>query len=103
MNAGRFAFGGIQDDVLNTIDSIVVFVARFRQRCDGRGVTKMSIRVLALIPILCIFVGVAFANRTYPIVLGMPFLFFYMVACIVFTSIVMAIVYALDPANRREE
>ncbi|MBF8378274.1 DUF3311 domain-containing protein [Alicyclobacillus mali] len=63
----------------------------------------MSIRALALIPVLCIFVGVVFANRTYPIVLGMPFLFFYMVVCIVFTSLVMAIVYACDPANRKEE
>ncbi|WP_328702045.1 DUF3311 domain-containing protein [Alicyclobacillus fructus] len=63
----------------------------------------MSVRALALIPILFIFVGVAFANRAYPIVLGMPFLFFYMVVCIVLTSVVMAVVYALDPANRREE
>ncbi|MDI9259311.1 DUF3311 domain-containing protein [Alicyclobacillus sendaiensis] len=63
----------------------------------------MSVRTLAWIPILCIFVGVVFANRTYPIVLGMPFLFFYMVACIILTSLVMAIVYALDPANRKGE
>nr|WP_076345402.1 MULTISPECIES: DUF3311 domain-containing protein [Alicyclobacillus] len=62
----------------------------------------MSIRWLALLPLLFIFVGVAFANRTYPIVLGMPFLFFYMVMCILVTSAVMAIVYALDPANREE-
>ncbi|WP_062306274.1 DUF3311 domain-containing protein [Alicyclobacillus sendaiensis] len=63
----------------------------------------MSIRALAWIPILCIFVGVVFANRTYPIVLGMPFLFFYIVACIILSSLVMAIVYALDPANRKGE
>ncbi|MCL6454278.1 MAG: DUF3311 domain-containing protein [Alicyclobacillus sp.] len=60
----------------------------------------MSIRWLVVLPLLGIFVGVLFANRVTPYVLGMPFLMFYIVLCIVLTSVCMAIVYRFDPSNR---
>ncbi|GMA51399.1 permease [Alicyclobacillus contaminans] len=63
----------------------------------------MSIRWLTMVPLLGIFVGVIFANRVTPIVLGMPFLFFYIVLWVVLTSVCLAIVYKLDPANREGE
>ncbi|GMA60207.1 DUF3311 domain-containing protein [Alicyclobacillus fastidiosus] len=63
----------------------------------------MAIRWLTLVPLLFIFVGVAFANHAMPIVLGMPFLFFYMVVCVILTSICMAIVYKFDPTNKGGE
>ncbi|RIV21961.1 DUF3311 domain-containing protein [Alicyclobacillaceae bacterium I2511] len=61
----------------------------------------MSIRWLALLPALGVFVGVIFANRVTPYVLGMPFLWFYVLLCVLVTSAVMAIIYALDPENKR--
>lgn len=60
----------------------------------------MAIRWLTLVPLAFIFIGVIFANRVKPLVLGMPFLIFYMVVAIVLTSVVMAIVYKYDPTNR---
>lgn len=60
----------------------------------------MGIRWLSLIPLMFIFIGVIFANRVTPIVLGMPFLFFYMAIAVVLTSVCMAIVYRFDPTNK---
>ncbi|GEO24648.1 permease [Alicyclobacillus acidoterrestris] len=60
----------------------------------------MSVRWLTIIPMIGIFIGVIFANHATPIVLGMPFLFFYMVVWIVLTSVCMAIVYKFDPTNK---
>jgi hypothetical protein len=36
-------------------------------------------------------------------VLGLPFILFWMVACVVLTSVVLAVIYKLDPANRSGE
>ena len=53
-------------------------------------------------PFLGILVGVTFANRVEPFVLGMPFILFWIVVWVVLTSIIMAIVYRLDPTNRED-
>ena len=47
--------------------------------------------------------GITFANRVEPFVLGMPFILFWAVASVVLTSLIMAVVYLLDPANREDE
>lgn len=51
------------------------------------------IHVLAALPFLGILVGVAFANRVEPFVLGMPFILFWIVAWVLLTSVIMAVVY----------
>ncbi len=56
---------------------------------------------LALLPALGIFLGVPWANRVRAYVLGLPFLLFWIVACVVLTSVVMSVVDALDRAERR--
>ena len=53
-------------------------------------------RWLAVLPAAAIFLGVPFANRIHTYVLGMPFLLAWIVGCVVFTSVSMAIVGALD-------
>ena len=58
------------------------------------------IHVLAALPFLGILVGVAFANRVEPFVFGMPFILFWIVEWVVPTSLIMAVVYRLDPSNR---
>jgi uncharacterized membrane protein len=57
-------------------------------------------RALAALPATAILVGVPFANHVRAYVLGMPFLLFWIVACVLLTSVVMAVVGALD--RRRE-
>lgn len=53
-------------------------------------------RWLAVIPALLILVGAPFANRVDRLVLGLPFLLLWIVCCVVFTSVVMAVIGALD-------
>lgn len=53
-------------------------------------------RWLALLPAVLILAGVPFANRVHARVLGLPFLLFWIVGCVVLTSGVMAVVGALD-------
>jgi len=62
-----------------------------------------SIRWLAVIPFLALVVGPFFVNRMDPVVLGLPFLLAWIVGWILLTSLIMAIIYAADPANRDAE
>jgi Protein of unknown function (DUF3311) len=62
-----------------------------------------SIRWLAVVPFLALIVGPFFVNRTTPLILGLPFLLAWIVAWILLTSLIMAVIYAADPANREGE
>ena len=59
--------------------------------------------VLGALPFLGILIGIIFANRVEPFVLGMPFILFWIVLWVVLTSAIMAIIYNLDPANKEDE
>jgi hypothetical protein len=65
-----------------------------------RGVAHMLLRVLAALPFIGMLVGVPFVNRVEPLVLGMPFVLAWIVMWVVLSSIIMAIIYNLDPTNR---
>jgi hypothetical protein len=56
--------------------------------------------LLAALPALAILVGVPYANGVRAYVLGLPFLLFWILACVIATSVVMAVIGALD---RRDE
>jgi hypothetical protein len=60
----------------------------------------MLLRALAALPFIGILLGVPFVNRVEPLLLGMPLVLAWIVMWVVLTSIIMAIVYRLDPANR---
>ncbi|MGF6572694.1 hypothetical protein ABH945_004815 [Paraburkholderia sp. GAS333] len=60
----------------------------------------MLLRVLAALPFIGILLGVPFVNRVEPLVLGMPFVLAWIVMWVVLSSIIMAIIYRLDPTNR---
>jgi hypothetical protein len=62
-----------------------------------------SIRWLAAVPFLALIVGPFFVNRATPLVLDLPFLLAWIVAWILLTSLIMAVIYAADPANREDE
>jgi hypothetical protein len=61
------------------------------------------IRWLAVAPFLALIVGPFFVNRAAPLVLGLPFLLAWIVAWILLTSAIMAVIYATDPSNREGE
>lgn len=61
------------------------------------------IHVWGLIPFIGMLGGLPFANKATPYVLGMPFLLFWMVLWVVLTSVVMAIINFIDPANGKED
>ena len=51
---------------------------------------------LAALPFLGILVGIFFANRTEPFVLGLPFALFWVTLWVLLTALIMAVVYRLD-------
>lgn len=59
--------------------------------------------LLGVLPVLGMLGGVWFADRTEPYVLGLPFILFWMLAWVVLTSVILAVIYKLDPANRSGE
>ncbi|SDI66030.1 Protein of unknown function [Paraburkholderia steynii] len=61
----------------------------------------MSFRLLAVLPFIGILLGVPFVNRVEPLVLGMPFVLAWIVMWVVLSSIIMGIIYRLDPVNRQ--
>ena len=56
-------------------------------------------RWLAILPFVGILAGTPFFNSTAP-VLGLPTILVWLVSWVVATSVIMAIVYRFDPANR---
>ncbi|MGH8278669.1 MAG: DUF3311 domain-containing protein [Gammaproteobacteria bacterium] len=56
--------------------------------------------LLGLLPFVAILVGVFFVNRVTPLVLGLPFLLFWIISWTIITAGLMLVVYKLDPRNR---
>ena len=66
-------------------------------RHSGRPVNvPRAHRWLALLPVFGICVGVPLVDRLHATVAGIPLLLVWIVACVLLTSVVMAIVDALD-------
>ncbi len=59
-----------------------------------------GIKWLALLPFIGMLGGVFFVNQVTPLVLGMPLLLAWIVLWVLLTSVIMALIYATDPANR---
>lgn len=59
--------------------------------------------ILTLIPFIGILGFLPLVNRIEPYVLGMPFYMFWMAMWVVLTSVILAIMYKLDPRNRDGE
>jgi Protein of unknown function (DUF3311) len=58
---------------------------------------------LGMIPVLGFVLGALFSNRVTPYILGMPFFHFWVVLWSVLTTGILAFIYILDPANRKED
>lgn len=59
--------------------------------------------VLGALPTLGMLGGIPFANRVQPMVLGIPFLFFWIAAWVVATSFIMWVILKLDRAHERRQ
>jgi hypothetical protein len=55
---------------------------------------------LSALPLAGILVGIFFANRTEPYVLGLPFVLFWLLAWVVLAAGIMALVHRLDDRER---
>ncbi len=51
---------------------------------------------LAIIPPVALLGGIPFVNRVEPLVLGLPFLLFWIVLWVVVTSVTMGLILLLD-------
>jgi hypothetical protein len=60
-----------------------------------------SYHLLALLPTLGMLGGLAFADRVYPLILGLPFLFAWLAGWVVATSAIMGCIYLLDRAREQ--
>ena len=56
---------------------------------------------LTALPFFGVLVGIFFANRTEPFVLGLPFALFWLVLWVVLTAAIMALVGAIDRRRDR--
>ncbi|WP_310261413.1 DUF3311 domain-containing protein [Fictibacillus barbaricus] len=56
-----------------------------------------------MIPFVGLLGGTFFANRVTPYLFGMPFLLGYCVIWVVITTILMMVIYKLDPKNKEGE
>jgi uncharacterized protein DUF3311 len=61
-----------------------------------------SIRWLAVVPFLALIVVPFFVNRATPLILGLPFLLAWIVTWVLLTSLIMAVIYSVDQANRED-
>ena len=62
-----------------------------------------SVRWLAIVPFIALIIGPFFMNRATPLILGLPPLLAWIVAWLLLTSLIMGVIYAVDPANRESE
>ena len=60
-------------------------------------------RWLTVVPALGILGGTPFVNVASPLVFGFPPVLLWLVCWVVATSVIMGVVYLLDPANRETE
>lgn len=68
---------------------------------DGRAGLRRH-HWLGVLPTAGMLGGIIFANRVRPLVLGLPFLFFWIAAWVVATSVIMWVILKLDRAYERE-
>ncbi|MDT1065341.1 DUF3311 domain-containing protein [Providencia stuartii] len=58
---------------------------------------------LVLFPLLALTVGIYYANRVEPFVMGLPFLMFWIVAWVVISALIMLLINILDSKKNKEK
>ena len=91
-----------QGDTLAALGSAAAMAYDAWEASIGRGVASLlmrMVRALALLPFLAMLIGPFFVNRVTPTIFGLPFLLAWLVAWILLTAAIMAVIFRLDPAN----
>ena len=57
---------------------------------------------LVIFPILALTLGIYYANRVEPFIMGLPFLMFWIVSWVVITVFIMLLINILDNKTTRE-
>ena len=68
---------------------------------EPRRVGLRRYHLLGFLPAIGMLGGLVFANRVRPMVLGLPFLFFWIATWVVATSLIMWVILRLDRAHER--
>ncbi|MEH7348701.1 DUF3311 domain-containing protein [Gottfriedia acidiceleris] len=68
----------------------------------GEQVRNYS-KLLLIFPFIGMCVLLPLANRVEPFILGVPFLLFWIVLWMILSSVILFIVYKLDPTNKGSE
>jgi hypothetical protein len=68
---------------------------------EPRRVGLRRYHLLGFLPAIGMLGGLVFANRVRPMVLGLPFLFFWIATWVVATSLIMWVLLRLDRAHER--
>jgi len=58
--------------------------------------------LLGFLPTIGMLGGIPFANRVYPLIFGVPFLFAWIAAWVLATSLIMWCILRLDRAHERD-
>ncbi|MEB7771279.1 DUF3311 domain-containing protein [Kurthia gibsonii] len=58
------------------------------------------LKLLLIIPFIGMAGCISFANRIEPYVLGLPFLLFWIVLWMILSSLILYIIYKVDPENK---
>jgi len=67
---------------------------------EWRDFVMKIIYILSIVPFIGILGFLPLVNRVEPFVLGMPFNIFWMAMWTVLTSVILGIMYKLDPRNQ---
>jgi hypothetical protein len=59
--------------------------------------------LLALLPVFGVFLGATVFNRVTPFIFGMPVFFAWTLFNVVMMSVIMFVIYKIDPANAVRE
>ena len=62
--------------------------------------SRTILLLFSALPFLGMLGGIAFVNRVTPFILGLPLPLAWITIWVLLTVIIMALVYAFDPANR---
>jgi hypothetical protein len=59
--------------------------------------------LLAVLPFIAILGGAAFVNKVEPYIFGVPFFLSWIIFWSVMSSVIMFVIYRLDPLNKEGE
>jgi len=62
-----------------------------------------GLKWLAALPFIAILIGTAFVNSVEPLIFGLPMVLAWLVAWVILTAAIMAVIFVNDPANKQSD